>query len=59
VHFRYPVLWGDAKTVADYGNFSGLPTSFLVDRKGLVRKIYPGAASEQELRQDILEVLNP
>ncbi len=32
----YPVLWGDFRTIAKFGNFGVLPTSFVIDRNGKI-----------------------
>jgi cytochrome c-type biogenesis protein len=46
----YPVVLGTDETAADYGNVSGLPTSFLIDRQGRIVKRY-FAVKDETLRQ--------
>ncbi len=59
VEFNYPVLMGTQETVAAYGNFTGIPTSFLVDRKGFIHTVIPGLVGEGALRELILSAISP
>lgn len=54
---QYPVVLGNRKIVADYGNFQAVPQSFLVDREGLIVKQYEGAISKDSLLIDILAAI--
>jgi thiol-disulfide isomerase/thioredoxin len=54
---NYPVVMADEAVIAGFGGLSGVPTSFLVNRKGNVVKNYPGYVSHAVLRQDIDELL--
>lgn len=40
----YPIAMGDAKLGEAYGGVLGLPISFLIDRKGVVRARFQGSA---------------
>lgn len=57
VEFNYPILMGTQETVAAYGNFSGIPTSFLIDRKGFVHTVIPGLVGEEALKDLIVSAL--
>ena len=37
---NYPLLMADGKVQRDYGGISSVSTTFVVDRKGIVRLIY-------------------
>jgi cytochrome c biogenesis protein CcmG/thiol:disulfide interchange protein DsbE len=49
----YPVVVGDPQVVSDYGNFQGIPTTFVVDRKGNIVVEHTGAVSKGYLEQMI------
>jgi peroxiredoxin len=48
---NYPVLTGDEKYLQDlankYGGIFGIPTTFLIDRKGVIREKWIGARTEK------------
>jgi len=54
---NYPVLLADRSTAHAFGGIAGIPTSFLVNRKGNVVKKYPGFAPPSMLQRDIQTVL--
>jgi len=54
---NYPVLLADRSTAHDFGGIAGIPTSFLVNRKGNVVKKYPGFVPHSLLQRDIQSVL--
>ncbi|WP_457573548.1 TlpA disulfide reductase family protein [Desulfolithobacter sp.] len=54
---NYTVLMADRKTADDFGGISGIPTSFLVNKKGQVVKKYPGYVPHALLKRDIEMVL--
>jgi len=39
---NYPVVIGDEKIVADYGEIEAIPTTFVIDRQGKVAAAYQG-----------------
>ncbi|MBM3269844.1 MAG: TlpA family protein disulfide reductase [Candidatus Sericytochromatia bacterium] len=45
VKITYPLLVGDEKVGDSYGGIRGIPTTFLVDRKGNIAKKYIGPPS--------------
>ena len=54
---NYPVLMGKSKTARDFGGVIGVPTSFLVDRQGVIVKRYPGYVPRSTLEKDIKSIL--
>jgi len=55
---NYPVLMADRATVRAFGGIAGIPTSFLVNRKGHVVKKYPGYVPHDLLARDIEAILD-
>lgn len=55
---NYPVLMGNQQVVTQYGNFRGIPTSFLLNDKHEKVKQYPGMVPKQQLTADIEALLN-
>ena len=53
--FNYPVLIGDAKGVARYGEMNAIPVTYIIDRKGLIRFSRVGMVDKSVL----LEKINP
>lgn len=58
-HFRipYPLLIGTRDVVTDYGGIEGVPTSFVVDRKGFIVKRIIGLVPRRTLEETIKELL--
>jgi thiol-disulfide isomerase/thioredoxin len=54
---NYPVLMARGKTARAFGGVVGIPTSFLVDRKGMIVKRYPGYVPKALLEKDIKGIL--
>ncbi len=54
---NYPVLMADRATANDFGGIAGIPTSFLINRKGHVVKRYPGYVPHALLVKDIESIL--
>ncbi len=55
---NYPVLMAESSTARDFGGVVGIPTSFLVNKKGQVVKKYPGYVPHSVLERDILKIMN-
>ncbi len=53
----YPLAMADDKVVSDYGNISGIPTSFLIGREGRIIKKVFGTYPERELKSDLTSAL--
>lgn len=54
---NYPVLMAKGKTARDFGGVAGIPTSFLVNKQGIIVKRYPGYAPHALLEKDIKNLL--
>ena len=54
----YPVVVGTRKVVLDYGNISGVPTSFFVDREGKIADRFIGVRPHRVLEKNIIDLLN-
>ena len=53
----YPVVIGDRQVREDYGRVSAIPTSFLVDRNGRVRRFFVGYRDKSVLEPEIQRLL--
>lgn len=54
---RFPVVVDTGDISSKYGVYA-LPTSFLVDRNGIVRSVFRGAVSERGLQRSVEALLN-
>ena len=54
---EYRLVMGDANVVNAYGGIGSIPTAFLVDRTGRVRKRYVGLQPREVFEKDILPLL--
>ena len=54
---NYPVLMADGKVAREFGGIAGIPTSFLIDKKGKIFKRYPGYVPKSLLEIDIKSIL--
>lgn len=50
-------LLGNAEVVKAYGNVRSIPTTFLIDRKGIVQKVYKGYQDIAVFEADIQKLL--
>lgn len=53
----YPLIMGDEKLGLLYGGVLGLPTTYLIDRKGIIRARLEGEADPDELETSIRKLL--
>ncbi|MBI2503501.1 MAG: TlpA family protein disulfide reductase [Candidatus Latescibacteria bacterium] len=58
VGITYPVALGDRQTTQAYGGVSAIPTSFIVDRKGRIYRIYMGYRDKAEFEAAIQALLH-
>lgn len=56
-NINYPVMMADSSVTRDFGGVYGIPTSFLVNKKGNVVKKYTGYIPHSVLVKDIKQVL--
>jgi cytochrome c biogenesis protein CcmG/thiol:disulfide interchange protein DsbE len=54
---EYPIAIGDAKLGERYGGVLGLPLTYLIDRKGVVRARFQGSADLKAMESRIKELL--
>lgn len=54
---NYPLVMGDDKIVTDFGGVEGIPTTFLIDRRGQVRDRKVGMEPKETYEKKILAVL--
>jgi len=58
---NYTVLTGDEKYLKDltvkYGGIRGIPTTFLIDRKGIIRQKWVGARTEKVFMAEVEKLL--
>lgn len=54
---NYPLLMADGKVKRDYGDISAIPTTFVIDKKGIVRYTYVGVPPDKVIFQRHVEEL--
>lgn len=54
---NYPVVISDSNTPRNFGNILGIPTTFLVDKEGNVRKRYDGYVDHETLERDLIQIM--
>lgn len=54
---RYPAVLAGPEVQQTFGGIRVVPTKFLLDKEGKVRKFYQGVVSEKDLRDDIESLL--
>jgi peroxiredoxin len=50
---NYPIIMGNSKVTRDYGGIRGIPTTFIIDRKGNLRKKFQGLRSKKVFEDEI------
>lgn len=54
---EYTLVMADGPTVRAYGGIQSIPTAFLIDRAGRIRKRYVGLQPKQVFERDVKELL--
>ena len=54
---NYPIVMMDSKVVRAYGNITGIPTTFVIDQTGKIRRMYVGYRDKTVFEADIKELL--
>ncbi len=54
---NYPILIDDGNVSAAYGPIRSIPTTFVIDKEGKIRKIYIGYRTKDVFEKDIKELL--
>ncbi len=53
----FPIALSDRATAVSYGVY-GLPVSYLIDRKGVLQRVYHGPIDEPAVENDILNLIS-
>lgn len=54
---NYPQLMASYEVVMNYGNFEAIPTTFVIDRKGIVRNVLQGYHTQSVFENEIQKLL--
>jgi peroxiredoxin len=54
----YPIVLGTRQTVLDYGGIKGIPTSFLIDRKGMIIERFVGWRPAEVIEAAVVKALD-
>jgi len=54
---NYPILMADNQVSIAYGNITGIPTTFVIDQAGMIRRMYVGYRDKTVFEEDIKELL--
>ncbi len=57
-HINFPVLLDEHSTAADLYHVNGYPTSFLIDKNGVIRDVILGQVSSKELDHRIKQLVD-
>jgi cytochrome c biogenesis protein CcmG/thiol:disulfide interchange protein DsbE len=52
---NYPIVMTDSQVVKAYGNITGIPTTFVIDPTGKIRRMYVGYRDKAVFEADIQE----
>ena len=55
--FNYPLLAANPEVIASFGGVSSIPTSFLINRQGVILGMIPGLVDYEEMEKLILPEL--
>lgn len=54
---NYPIVWGDKKVDKDYGGITGIPQTYVIDKKGVIRASHLGTISKKDLLKSLKPLL--
>jgi peroxiredoxin len=57
MRLNYPVVMGNAKLGDLYGGVYGVPVTFLIDRRGIVRARFDGGSQTPHIQAEMLKLL--
>jgi thiol-disulfide isomerase/thioredoxin len=57
LRIEYPIVIGDDKDAEAFGGIIGLPTTFIIDRKGNIVKKYVGLPSPGDMERVVKELV--
>ena len=55
---NYPILMGNSGMVADYGNFTAIPQTFVIDAEGRINKQFMGLVKFEKLEKAIQALID-
>lgn len=55
---KYPILKGNEQVLRGLENFSGMPTTLIIDQKGDIKKKYDGAFDKEDLEKNLKELIH-
>jgi peroxiredoxin len=53
---NYPILRGNEQVLRSLENFSGMPTTLIIDQKGSIKKKYDGSFDKDDLEKNLKEL---
>lgn len=59
MHIHYPIAMGDAKLGTTYGGILGVPITFLIDRRGVIRARFEGETDPAIIEARMKTLLKP
>lgn len=57
-NINYPVVMADDQVVGKFGGFRSIPTTFIIDASGQVRKKFTGYVAEEDLRSVLMQLVD-
>lgn len=54
---NYPIVMGNSEVVKDFGNISGIPTTYVIDKSGVIRMSEVGKISKKKLLASVRGLL--
>ena len=54
---NYPVVYGNAQIVGEYGNIQAIPTSFIIDKDGNIVNKHVGLVPKSKLKEEITSLM--
>lgn len=55
---NYPVVMGNSKVIQDYGGITGIPTTFIIDKKGNIVEKFVGYRPKEVFEKSIKRLLS-
>ena len=56
-NINYPIVIGDQSISALYGGITGIPTTFIIDRKGVIKAVHVGYKTKDVFEKEIKALL--
>ena len=58
LHINYPIMMGDERLGELYGGILGLPVTYLIDRRGVIRARFKGETDLSKIEEHLKELLS-